>query len=79
MIGVLGLTNREAQVRLTPDEQAPVVHRTKPSLMLVVNTCDDPYWLKVLGKHGEEGYVRSIDVQDLGYPLHRKAPERVIL
>ena len=76
---MLGLTNREAQVYLTPDEKAPVVHRTKPSLLLAINSCDDPSWLRVLGKHGEDGFIRSIDVQDLGYPLHRKAPERVIL
>lgn len=79
MIGNLGLTNRAAPVRLTPEEDADVVYHTKPSLFLVVNTCEDPYWLRVLGKHGQYGYIRSMDVQDLGYPLRKKARSRVIL
>lgn len=72
LIGSLGLTYGVASVRLIPDEKAPVVYQTKPSLLLAVNAHKDPYWLRVLGKDGGEGFVRAMDVQDLGYPLRRK-------
>ena len=79
VIGNLGLAVREAEVRRSPDEFAPVVHRLKPNQAVALVPTDDPYWLKVVGKHGDEAFVRSIDVIDLGYPLRRTAPARVII
>lgn len=73
IIGKLGQTIADSEIRASPNPEARIYYITKKYQYLVVNSCEVNDWLKVLLQNGRSGYIEASKVAQLPYDVRVKS------